>query len=228
YRVTESRDQSVDLASRQLAAFAGLGALGNLDLQHFGIDQVFRGDTKPAGGDLLDLGALERPVARRVFATLTGVGARAEPVHRLGDRLVGLRRQCAEGNPGRVEALEDVGERLDLVQRQRLVSQLDLEQVADHRYRTVVDQRAVFLVGLVAALLHGSLQRADHMRVVGVVFTTVDELEQAARLDRLAAGPGFSGEQLLLGFQIDETRTLDPAGDAAEAQLDDVIGQADR
>lgn len=42
YRVTQLGDQAVDLAAWQLAAFTGLGALGNLDLQHFGVDQVLR------------------------------------------------------------------------------------------------------------------------------------------------------------------------------------------
>ena len=61
-RVAQQRDVLGDLAPRKLAAFAGLGALRHLDLQHLGARQVFRGDAEAAGGDLLDL-RLER-VAR--------------------------------------------------------------------------------------------------------------------------------------------------------------------
>ena len=71
-----NKDQAVDLAARQLAALTRLGALGNLDLQHLGIDQVFRGHTKAAGGHLLDLRTLDGAVARRVFTAFTRVGTR--------------------------------------------------------------------------------------------------------------------------------------------------------
>lgn len=53
--VAQPGDQFVDLVAGQLAALAGLGALGDLDLQHLGIDQVFRGHAEAAGGHLLDL-----------------------------------------------------------------------------------------------------------------------------------------------------------------------------
>ena len=200
--------------------------MGDFDLQHFGIHQVFRRHTETAGGHLLDLRALHRAVTGRIFAALTGVGARAQTVHRFGNGFVGFRRQGAEGNPGRIEALEDHLQRLDLIQRQRLLGQLDLQQVADHRHRTGVDQRGVFLEFLVAALLHSGLQGIDHVRVVGVVLATVNKLEQTTLLDRLAVVPGFGGQQLLLGFNVDETRTLDAASHTTEAQLDHFVGQA--
>ncbi|MNZ67067.1 hypothetical protein D3C78_853020 [compost metagenome] len=226
YRIAQLGDQAVDLAAGQLAALARFGALGNLDLQHFGIDQVFRGHTEAAGGHLLDLGAADGAIARGVFTALTGVGTRAQAVHRLGQRFVSLWRQRTQRDTGGVEALEDRLQRLDLLQRQWLVGHFHLQQVADHRHRALVDQRGVFLELGVVALLHGGLQGVDHIRVVGVVLATVDELEQAALLDRLARAPGFSGEQLLVALEVDETRTLDAAGHAFEAQADHFFGQA--
>ncbi len=227
YRVTQLGDKAVDLAAWQLAAFTGLGALGNLDLQHFGVDQVLRGHAKAAGGHLLDLRALDGAVARRVFTALARVGTRAQAVHRLGQRFVGLWRQCTQRDTGGIEALEDRLQRLDLLQRQRLFGHLHLQQVADHRHRALVDQRGVFLELGVVALLHGGLQGVDHIRIVGVVFATVNELQQAALLDRLARAPGFGCQQLLVAFQVCETRTLDAAGNALEAQADHFLGQAD-
>ncbi len=54
HSMTEPRDVCRNLARRQLAAFAGLGALGNLDLQLVGVNQVLSGDTKARRGHLLD------------------------------------------------------------------------------------------------------------------------------------------------------------------------------
>ena len=47
-------DVFIDLVAGQLAAFAGLGALGHLDLQFIGVDEIFGGDAEPRRGDLLD------------------------------------------------------------------------------------------------------------------------------------------------------------------------------
>ncbi len=41
-------DPGIDLVAGQLAAFAGLGALGHLDLQFLGVDQVMAGDAETA------------------------------------------------------------------------------------------------------------------------------------------------------------------------------------
>ncbi len=47
-RIPHAGDVLVHLLARQLAAFAGLGALCHLDLQVVGVNQVFRGDAEPA------------------------------------------------------------------------------------------------------------------------------------------------------------------------------------
>ena len=130
--VAQFGDQAVDLAARQLPALARLGALRNLDLQHFGVDQVFRCHTETARGHLLDLRAADSAVTRRVFAAFTGVGACAQAVHGFGQGFVSLGRQGTQGNTGRVKTLEDRVQRFDIVDRQRGIEGLDLEQVADH------------------------------------------------------------------------------------------------
>ena len=57
-RVAHAGDLGVDLVAGQLSAFAGLGALRDLDLHHVGIDEIFRRHAEAAGGHLLDGGAL--------------------------------------------------------------------------------------------------------------------------------------------------------------------------
>ena len=52
--VPDLGDPRVDLVAGELPALAGLGALGHLDLDVVGVDQVLAGDPEPARGDLLD------------------------------------------------------------------------------------------------------------------------------------------------------------------------------
>ena len=56
--IADAGDVVVDLAAGQLAAFARLRALRNLDLQLVGVGQVPDRDAEAAGGHLLDRGAL--------------------------------------------------------------------------------------------------------------------------------------------------------------------------
>ena len=57
HRITQHADVIRHLVTGQLSALARLGALGHLDLDLVGAGQVFGGDTKTPGRDLLDLGA---------------------------------------------------------------------------------------------------------------------------------------------------------------------------
>ena len=127
---------SPTLAPGQLAALAGLRALGDLDLELLGVREVVRGHAEAAGGDLLDRRAapvavsLAR-VAARVLAALARVRAAADPVHRDRERLVRLGRERAEAHrPGR-EALHDLGRGLDLVERHRRALLPHPQQAAD-------------------------------------------------------------------------------------------------
>src|SRR5581483_455025 len=132
-------DGLVDLVARQLAAFAGLGALRDLDLHHVGIDQIFRRDAEAAGRDLLDGGTHrvaigQRLVAIRLFATFAGVRLAADPVHGDGERGVRLARDRTVRHRAGGEAAHDVLRRLDLVDRDWLATvvlrRLDAEQAA--------------------------------------------------------------------------------------------------
>ncbi len=85
----------VDLVARELAAFAGLGSLGDLDLEVVRIHQVLAGDPEAARSHLLDRAAPQVAVrighvARGVLASLTCVRPGTEAVHRNRERLVCL------------------------------------------------------------------------------------------------------------------------------------------
>ncbi len=72
--------------------------------------------------------------------------------------------------------------------------------------------------------MHG----ADHVRVVGVILAAVNELEQAALLDRLALVPGLFAQQFLVGLEIAEANTLDAIGRPGETEIDNLLMQAHR
>ena len=119
-RVAGLRDPRPHLVAGQLAALAGLGALGHLDLQVVGVHQVLGGDAEPSAGDLLDGRAAGRVVQPLdVLAALAGVGLAAEAVHRDREGLVRLGRDRAVRHRAGGEPLDDLADRLDLVQRHR-------------------------------------------------------------------------------------------------------------
>src|SRR5690606_8189136 len=89
--VARLADDLVDLVTGQLPAFAGLGALGHLDLDIVGIDEIFGGDAETTRGDLLDrrahrVAVIERAETLRILAALAGVRLPADAVHRQGQR----------------------------------------------------------------------------------------------------------------------------------------------
>src|SRR4029453_15942406 len=90
-RVPHLGDPGVHLVPRQLAALAGLGALGHLDLEIVAVDEILAGDAEASRGDLVD--RAPPPVAVRlpavpggILAALPGVRLAAAPVHGAGQR----------------------------------------------------------------------------------------------------------------------------------------------
>jgi hypothetical protein len=83
------------LETGQLAAFAGLGTLRDLDLDFLARTQIFRGDAEAPGGDLLDVrvGIVAIGIgleARAILAAFARHRLGADAVHRDGERLMRL------------------------------------------------------------------------------------------------------------------------------------------
>ena len=121
-RVADAGDVGVDLSAGQLAAFARLRALRNLDLQFVGIRQVPNRDAKPAARHLLDRRPLRIAVGQQleplgVFATFARVAFAAEPVHRDRQRFVCLGRDRAKAHRAGAEPLHDLLGRHHFVER---------------------------------------------------------------------------------------------------------------
>ncbi len=225
--VAQARDQAVDLVPRQLAAFAGLGALGDLDLQHFGVDQIGRRHAETTRGDLFDLRHLLGAVAHRVFAAFARVAACAEAVHRDRERFVRLGRERAERHAGRVEALQNRFDRLDFLERHGRADRLHGEQVAQRGRHALVDRIGVFPVQLGVAGAHRKLQRTDDVGVVHMEFAARQRLHQAARRQRIVRVARGDRLRLVFALNLGEAGAADARGRAREAQIDDVLIEAD-
>src|SRR5205807_4601648 len=91
-RPADGGDLRRHLFRRKLAAFAGLGALADLDLDFVGVDDVRRVDAEAPAGHLADprtaIFPLPAAIAARVFAAFAAVRLAAEVVERRRDGAV--------------------------------------------------------------------------------------------------------------------------------------------
>ena len=175
--MAHARDDVVHFVAGQLAAFAGLRALRNLDLQVVRVDQVIGGHAEARRSHLLDGAAAQIAIrigleARFVLAALAGVGFAADAVHGDGQRFVRFLADRAEGHRAGGKALHDFGGGLDVFERNRRAGRLEIEHAAQHQQVAVllVHDLREFLEGLEARLPHGVLQLADGRRIQQVAL----------------------------------------------------------
>lgn len=230
------RDPGVDLVAGQLAALAGLGALRHLDLDVVRVDQVLAGHAEAAGGDLLDGRAARRVVEPvGVLAALAGVGLAAQLVHGDGEGLVRLAGDRAVRHGAGGEALDDVGDGLDLVDVDRLAVALEAEQAAERHQPLglLVHPVGVLLEDVVALVAGGVLEAEDRLGVEQVRLALAAPLVLAADLQRTVRGGDAGGGVALgvaggdlLGDDV-EAGAADLGGGAVEVLRDEVLVQAD-
>ena len=205
-RIADAGDRVVDLAARQLAPLARLGALRHLDLQFVRVAQVPGRHAETARGDLLDGRAFrvavgQRQEPRRILAPFSRIAAATDAIHGHGQRLVGLAGNRAETHRARAEPLDDVGGRLHFVQRHRVLvggpaeSQQAAQRAATRRVGVDVVRKPP--VGLAITRARGDLQTGDRIGVPDVRFTAGPPVKLAGvrqhgkailRAVRIAAG----------------------------------------
>src|SRR5580704_12645447 len=129
--VANARDVFGDLARGKLATLAGLGALRHFDFEFLGANEIFGGDAKAAGSNLLDLACRARcGVEIGIFAAFAGVAAAADLVHRQRQSLVCFGTQRTEGHRLRAETLENGFEGFHVIEGNRLFRQ-HFQQIAE-------------------------------------------------------------------------------------------------
>ena len=244
--MTNPRDLAVDLVAGKLATLAGLRTLRHLDLQLLRVDEIEARHAEAAAGHLLDRGVLAvtrrlQLIPHRVFAALAGVAAAAEPVHRDGERLVGLLRDRPIRHRPGGKPLHDLLRRLHLFERnrslpaRRRISPLKVEQAAEReQLRLLLVDQLLILLELGAAVdLGGPLKRRhdvgrEHVRLPlppPLVAAAHVELE---RLRHAGLGPGMLVTiGALLGHTL-EANPADPARRPREEFIDEPLLEADR
>ena len=94
--------------------------------------------------------------------------ARADTVHGDGQGLVRLGAEGAQGNPRRDQAFADFGNRIDFVDGDRIILEVEGQQIAQGDRRHRVDGLGVFAVGAIAVGRHCLLQQVDLAPLKGV------------------------------------------------------------
>ncbi len=239
-RVAYFGNPGIDFLAGQLPALAGFGALGHLDLQLAGVDQVIAGDAEAGRGHLFDRAVARiavgvQHVARRVLAAFAGVAAPANAVHRNRQGLVGLFADRTVGHGAGFEALHDRIRPARLPQSARAVR----SNLKSSRPRSVfslaglvIDELRVALELLVIVIAAGLLQLVNCLGVEEVVFAVFAPLVLAANLQgapvdralregmRVAHG-GLTRDDL-------DTRAADARGGPGEVFIHEVLVETDR
>ncbi len=214
-RMPQTRDQLGNLHPRKLAALAGLGPLGDLDLKLFAGIEVFGGHTEAARGHLLDLGAgvvaiRQRMRVCRILATLAAIGFRADAVHGDVEGHVCLGRKRPKAHARRYKPLADRGDAFHLFKRHGVAQRLDRQQVAQVDRRIVLHRLGILLPKLERGAIAGRLQEVHGLRFPSVLFADPAGLVEAA-----------DGKHVLLAEPALGVDLLELALDAVQADAGD-------
>ena len=237
--VTHLGDVGIDLVAGKLAAFAGLGALGHLDLDVVGIDQIFGGDAETARGHLLDGGPHRVAIFQRLeavgfFAAFAGIGTPADAVHRNGQRGMRLSADRAKAHRAGRETLDDLARSFDFVQRHARTVGLEVHQAAqgEQALILVVDLLGEQFVLVRVLATHRMLQARHAFGRPGMVFATQAEGIVAAHIqhvaiDRIVAERVAVTAHAFLGHFLDAD-AFHGGGGAGEILFDELARQAHR
>mmetsp|Transcript_32603 Transcript_32603/g.79532 ORF Transcript_32603/g.79532 Transcript_32603/m.79532 type:complete len:1230 (+) Transcript_32603:1174-4863(+) len=175
-RVPEAANLNRHLEAGKLPALAGLGALGHLDLKLDAVGEVVGRDTKPSRCNLLD-GRAPRGVneALHALATLASVGLGTKLVHGDGKGLMGLVGDGAERHGPSGEALDNLCNRLNLINGDRsdLIRTQHQLPAEGHSLDEPVANLLVLGVGLAAVLARRLLQQRHLLGLIVVKLATI-------------------------------------------------------
>ena len=171
--------------------------------------------------------------AGRVLAALARVGAPADAVHRDRQRLVRFLGDRTEAHRSGAKSLDDLGGGLDVLERDRLVRELEVEQAAQRAQRLVhvVDRFGVLPVVRPTLVVDRVLQPRDSVRIEQVLLAADAVVVLAADVEiDVGAGDRQVGAAVPLeAFLRDhvEADALDLRGRAGEELVDDLAIEPD-
>ena len=125
-----ARDVRVDLGGHELAAFAGLCALGDLDFDLLPRDEVLGRHAKAGGRDLLRGRGRSIDEVIGIFAALTATASASDLAHCLDEVPLRFGADGAKGHGAGAEGSKDFSDRLDVLQVCRVRLLLESQQVS--------------------------------------------------------------------------------------------------
>jgi hypothetical protein len=214
-RVARLGDEVVDLLPRQVAALPRLRALRHFDFDGVSTVEVGARDPEAPTGHLLDRTFALGAEAVDLLAALAGAGPPANPIHRDGERLVGLRTEGAKRHGGREEALDDGLGGLHLGERNGPVGvRVEVEQAPQRLVlgRLIIDQSGKLVVRPAVVLPHRMLEPADRLRVPLMVLPIPSPVQLAPALQVRRARQRVPKRLLVtiaqVGLQLVDARPL--------------------
>ena len=231
---SERGDVGSRLPPGQLAAFARLRALRDLDLELLGADEIIGRHAETRRGDLLDARIASLAVGAGlvpggVLAALAGVGRAAGSLHPDGHGLVRLRGKGANAHGRGHEAGDDAVRGLDLDERDRPAAAV-AEGVANRGGLPSPERRQRSRLRGRGRGVGDPLQELDDGRRVPMrlavrpkACATWIEKAPRRRLGRYVAGR-LGAVELTRG-ELDEPQSAGPCGGGGKAGADDRLGQ---
>mmetsp|Transcript_19838 Transcript_19838/g.56997 ORF Transcript_19838/g.56997 Transcript_19838/m.56997 type:complete len:273 (-) Transcript_19838:1597-2415(-) len=222
-----------NLEARKLAALAGLGTLGHLDLDLVTVGKVVGSDSETSRGNLLDTGSAVIKETFRILSSLSGVGSTSQTIHRNGQRFVGLSANGTKRHGTGRKALDNISHRFNLIKRDRAARvELELELTAEgYLLVLLVDDSSKFLVSITRVGTSSDLHIHHRTRGVQVCLAALAVVVLTIAGNKrngiiVVLGVGTVVESVKVAVQSLEVRALDTRRSSGEATVDNLISES--
>ena len=181
-RMTCLGNDFIHLESRKLSTFTWFSSLCHLNLDFFGIHQVFSGYTKTSGSDLLSLTAQGNTIVGLmetigILSSFTCITAGVQLIHGQCHGFMRLFTDRTKRHSSRYKMLYNFLYRLYIFQWNRITAERE-EITQEYRTFLFIYPTRIFLELGIASQTSGQLQSADSFRIPGMFLAilTVGEL----------------------------------------------------
>ena len=181
-RMTCLGNDFIHLESRKLSTFTWFSSLCHLNLDFFGIHQVFSGYTKTSGSDLLSLTAQGNTIVGLmetigILSSFTCITAGVQLIHGQCHGFMRLFTDRTKRHSSRYKMLYNFLYRLYIFQWNRITAERE-EVTQEYRTFLFIYPTRIFLELGIASQTSGQLQSADSFRIPGMFLAilTIGEL----------------------------------------------------
>ena len=187
-------DPRINLAARQMSAFARFCSLCHLDLDLLRAVQILAGHAETSRCHLLDRRTAVKSVCPQrqslfVFSAFARIGFAVQSVHGDRHRLMRFLGNRSIGHRARLESGHDRIDALHFLDRNCLFRIVEIHQSPQVLYAVLIcDSRRILLEHLVVPASCGLLQKMDRLRIVKVLVRTASHLVMSRVVQRQVCG----------------------------------------